>query len=58
MKNISCKEQSIPNMLYYITRCRLKRLPIVLLLFPLLLGGCGKKPVAKAGDLQGNIAVS
>lgn len=58
MKNISCKEQSIPNMLYYIIRCRLKRIPIVLLLFSLLLGGCGKKPAAKAGDLQGNITVS
>ena len=58
MKNISCKEQSIPNMLYYIIRCRLKILPVVLLLFLLLLGGCGKKPAAKAGDLQGNITVS
>ena len=34
------------------------KLAIVLLLLPMLFSGCGRKPAARRGDLQGNIAVS
>ena len=57
MKKNSCKEKPIQHMLYII-RSRATKLVIVLFLLPILFSGCGRKPAAKAGDLQGNIAVS
>lgn len=57
MKKNSCKEKAIRHMLYII-RSRVTKLVIVLLLLPTFFTGCGRKPAAKAGDLQGNIAVS
>ena len=57
MKKNSCKEKAIRHMLYII-RSRVTKLVIVFLLLPTLFCGCGRKPAAKAGDLQGNIAVS
>ena len=55
--NNSCKEQTTRYM-PYIIRCRMAKLTIALLLFPLLFSGCGRKPAGKAEDLQGNITVS
>ena len=57
MKTNSCKEKAIRHMLYII-RSRVTKLVIVFLLLPTLFCGCGRKPAAKVGDLQGNIAVS
>ena len=57
MKKTSCKEKAIRHMLYII-RSRVTKLVIVFLLLSTLFCGCGRKPAAKAGDLQGNIAVS
>ena len=57
MKKTSCKENAIRHMLYII-RSRVTKLVIVFLLLPTLFCGCGRKTAAKAGDLQGNIAVS
>lgn len=57
MKKNLCKEKAIRHMLYII-RSRVTKLVIVFLLLPTLFCGCGRKPAAKAGDLQGNIAVS
>ena len=42
----------------YIIRSRVTKLVIVFLLLSTLFCGCGRKPAAKAGDLQGNITVS
>ena len=42
----------------YIIGSRVTKLVIVFLLLPTLFCGCGRKPAAKAGDLQGNITVS
>ena len=57
MRNKLCKEKSIQGVLYII-RSRMVKLAIVLLLLPMLFSGCGRKPAARRGDLQGNIAVS
>ena len=55
--NNPCKEQTT-RYIPYIIRCRMAKLTIALLLFPLLFSGCGRKPAGKAEDLQGNITVS
>ena len=57
MRNKLCKEKSIQGVLYII-RSRMVKLAIVLLLLPMIFSGCGRKPAARRGDLQGNIAVS